>query len=139
MLAGILPNINCEEKLVMNIMLLSLQAYLQIICWQALLPSYKLNSCMRNSQVLHVHILVTGRHGVYAAEVGAEILRHRENVDFCRVFVLRTVNILGINIVLVHVTHHLSSFGLCQANTQRAERVKSSRRVKKKPTKIYNP
>ena len=96
----------------MNIML-----YLQIICWQALLPPDQLHPGVGHRQVLHVHVLVAGRHGVYAAEVGAEILGHGENVDFCRVFVLRAVNILGINIVLVHVTHHLSSLGLCQANT----------------------
>ena len=111
---GIRQNNDFRQKYIVSDF--NLHSYLQIIRWQALLPPYKLDSCVGNSQVLDIHVLVTGSHGVNAAEVGAEILRHRKNVDFCRVFVLRAVNILGINIVLVHIAHHLSSLRLGQAN-----------------------
>ena len=42
----------------------------------------------------------------------------------CRVLVLGAVDVLGADVVLVHVAHHLPPLGLGQTDAQRTERVK---------------
>ena len=42
----------------------------------------------------------------------------------CRVLVLGAVDVLGADVVFVHVAHHLPPLGLGQTDAQRTERVK---------------
>ena len=42
----------------------------------------------------------------------------------CRVLVLRAVDVLGADVVLVHVAHHLPPLRLSQADAERTEGVK---------------
>ena len=62
---------------------------------------------MGDGQVLHLHVLVPAGHRVDAAEVGAHVPGHRDDVHLGGGLVLAAVHLLGVYLILVHVGHHL--------------------------------
>ena len=65
---------------------------------------------MADCKILDLSILVAADNGINPAEVGAHVPCHADDVHLGGVLVLAAVHLLGVNLKLLHVRHHLLSF-----------------------------